>query len=88
MSFGESVRWLSRQGWFVVLTGVITALGTGFLIRHLWAEWTLFAMFGVGSYVFLFREMPWRTPLRKSVAIGVFVGVLLPTIEWANRALT
>jgi hypothetical protein len=72
-----------------LLVAITTSIVVAFLARYLWTEWTLFALAIAGFYLVTggFRLMPWRTPLRKAISVGTFIGFVLATIEWICAAL-
>lgn len=83
MASSASIRDLLRARWFAPLVGALLGVGVAVGFRYLWREWTFFA-FAVSTFYLMgtFRLAPWRTPLRKAIAIGLFVGIALPMIEW------
>ena len=67
---------------YVVLTVLISVAVYGFA-RHLWKEWTLYALvLSMLYFLGAFRFMPWHKPLSKSISIGLFSGLALALLEF------
>jgi hypothetical protein len=67
-------RW--RPVLFAILSMVISTIAMSFL----WKKKSFFALIGVflfvtGGYVVL----PWKTPIRKAISIGIWLGIALST---------
>lgn len=72
-----------QKFWMPIMVGGALALSTGLLFNHLWHQWTLFAgFFSLLYFSGLFRSFPWKTPLRKTVSIGIFLGLFASSVEW------
>jgi hypothetical protein len=66
------------------LVFICTAIPVGLLFRVGWQDWPLFAAVWAALYVMGgMRWFPWGTPVRKAFSSGVFVGTVLPALEWA-----
>ncbi|MDN4985032.1 hypothetical protein QY049_17640 [Bradyrhizobium sp. WYCCWR 13022] len=78
----QSVRQMAICG----LVFVCTAISVGLLLRVGWRDWTLFAGLWAAMYFMGgMRWFPWGTPFRKAFSAGVFVGTVLPALEWAAK---
>ncbi|MBR0972749.1 MULTISPECIES: hypothetical protein [Bradyrhizobium] len=66
-----------------------TAIPIGLLLRVGWRDWTL--LVGAWAAVYFMggvRWFPWGTPVRKAFSTGVFVGTVLPALEWVSTLQT
>jgi hypothetical protein len=83
-----TVRWgdlddtsLSRTRWFVLGVGAGMAVMTAAALTYTWFEWTFFALIVTAFYFMgMAALMPWRTPLRKAVTIGISAGMAFAAI--------
>jgi len=68
----------SSDPWRIALTGAVSAMISTGVMGYLWKEQTFFAAVGVALYIMGgVRAFPWKTPLRKAISIGIFVGVVV-----------
>jgi hypothetical protein len=60
----------------IALTGAVSGVTSTAVMGFLWKEHPFFAAVGVALYVMGgVRVFPWKTPLRKAISIGIFVGI-------------
>jgi hypothetical protein len=61
-----------------MLAGAVSAVISTAAMGLLWKEQPFFAAAAVALYIMGgVRFFPWKTPIRKAVAIGVFVGIVV-----------
>jgi ABC-type Mn2+/Zn2+ transport system permease subunit len=61
-----------------MLAGAVSAVISTAVMGLLWKEQPFFAAAAVALYIMGgVRFFPWKTPIRKAVAIGVFVGIVV-----------
>lgn len=67
----------------LVLTGIVSCAVTAVAAHYIWKEWLLLAIaLSVLYFSGVFRFFPWRTAYAKAFSIGVFVGMLIPVVEF------
>jgi hypothetical protein len=61
----------------VTLAGAVFALISAALMGLLWKEQPFFAGAAIALYFMGgVRAFPWKTPIRKAISIGIFVGIV------------
>lgn len=67
------------------LVGVATLGVIWVVANYIWKEWLLLAVVVSGLYFSGgFRFFPWKTAYAKAFSIGVFLGMLMPVIEFVR----
>lgn len=75
---------MAREDWIffdkrLMAILAVVAIGTGMITIYAWRQWTGFAFLlsccYFGGCVFMYS--PTRTPMQKSISIGVFLGLLV-----------
>jgi hypothetical protein len=74
----------STKLWKIITVFILSTVGSAYGEMVLWKNETIIA---IGILVFIYalgslRFMPWKTPLRKALSIGIFVGLLSTVILW------
>lgn len=70
----------------LALTGIVSCAVTAMVALYIWKEWLLLAIALSALYFSgVFRFFPWRTAYAKAFSIGVFVGMLIPVVEFIRR---
>ena len=64
----------------VILAGAVSAVISTVLMGLLWKEKPFFAGAAIAVYLMGgMRGFPWKTPIRKAISIGIFVGIVTST---------
>jgi hypothetical protein len=77
-------RGKSTEFWKIITVFILSAVSSGYGEMVLWKSETVIAI-GILALVYAlggFRFMPWKTPLRKALSIGIFVGLFITIILW------
>lgn len=67
----------------LALIGLATCAVTAVAAHYIWKEWLLLAIaLSVLYFSGVFRFFPWKTAYAKAFSIGVFVGMVIPVVEF------
>ena len=67
----------------LALLSVSVSIVVAFIVTNFWHEWTVPVFGAIGLYIIGgIRFMPWKTPISKAISIGVFIGLVGPTVVW------
>jgi hypothetical protein len=62
----------------ITFAGAVSAVISTAVMGFLWKEQTFFAGVIVALYIMGgVRGFPWKTPIRKAISIGIFVGIVV-----------
>jgi hypothetical protein len=62
----------------IVLAGAVSAAISTTVLGFVWKEKPFFAGVAVALYITGgIRAFPWKTPVRKAISIGIFVGIVV-----------
>ena len=74
----------STELWKIVTVFILSTVGSAYGEMLLWKNEIIIAI-GIIALVYTLgslRFMPWKTPLRKALSIGIFVGLFITIILW------
>jgi hypothetical protein len=71
---------LKRSCWRIAAIGIASTVVSTAVMSLIWKRQSFFALLGLfllvsGGYTVL----PWNSPIRKAISIGIFVGLILAT---------
>ena len=74
----DQARSSSRNPRRILLAGAASAFISAAVIGLLWKEQPFLAAVAVAFYIMGgVKFVPWKTPIRKAISIGIFVGIVI-----------